>query len=123
MTRLTLALALVALMLGFVGLGLLLSWLWRRARGEDHAAERLARMAADLHAAEVARDAAAAQLAEARAARETSVADVEARVAADLREARAERDAAMEALRDARRETAEWRAAYEALAGGNADGP
>jgi hypothetical protein len=123
MTRITLALAIAALLLVFAGLGLLLGWLWRRMRGEDHAAERLARMAAQLHAAEIARDAAEARLAAATAAAVTGVAESEARLSGALREACAERDAAMEALRDARRETAEWRSAYEALIREDRDDP
>ncbi|TVQ54727.1 MAG: hypothetical protein EA355_11240 [Rhodobacteraceae bacterium] len=123
MTRLTLAFAIAALLLCFAGLGMLASWLWRRARGEDHAAERLARMAAQLHAAEVARDAAMARLSEGAAAAEASAHETETRLSAALREACAERDAAMEALRDARRDAAEWRAAYEGLSGVDRVGP
>ncbi|MGF1659704.1 MAG: hypothetical protein ACFCUS_09760 [Rubrimonas sp.] len=124
MTRLPLSFALAAILLLAVGLGWLGCWLWRRAH--DHSAEaaaHMAELAARLHAAEAARDLAEARRAEAEAAGETGVAEVRAELASELSQTRAELAAAMDALGSARRETAEWRAAYEALVKEDAEDP
>jgi hypothetical protein len=115
MTRLVLALSIAALLLLAVALGWLLGWLWRRGRDRRGPEDPVAAMAARLHAAEAARDAAEARLSERAAALETAAAEADAARARAVAEAEAERAAAVSALGDARRETAAWREAYEAL--------
>lgn len=115
MTRLTLAISIIALLALAMALGALFHWLWLRlARDPGAEALRLGALTAQLHAAEAAAlearrraDAAEAALAAERAATQAHIAEA-------LAETRAERDAAMEAIGDARREAAEWRAALEA---------
>jgi hypothetical protein len=123
MTRLVLALSIAALLLLAVALGWLLGWLWRRGRERRGPDDPMAAMAARLHAAEAARDAAEARLAERAAALETAAAEAESERSRVVAEAIAERDAALSALGDARRETAAWREAYEALVREDRDDP
>lgn len=115
MTRLTLALSIAALLLLAVALGWLLGWLWSRGRARSDAGESAAGLAARLHAAEAARDAAEARLAAGAMDHDAALAEIEKRHAGEVSSLRAELSAAMDALGAARREAAEWRAAYEAL--------
>ena len=114
MNRLLLALSIAALLLLFAALGWMLHWLWHRATGHAAAEEaRRADLITRLHAAEMARDAALAELAT-REAAAVAASDAET-LARRLAEREAELAAAMDALREARAATAEWRSAYEAL--------
>ena len=115
MTRLTLAVSIMALLLLAAALGALFHWLWLRlSRDPGAEALRLGALTAQLHAAEAAAREARRRAETAETALEAERADAERRIAAALAETRAERDSAMEAIGDARREAAEWRAALEA---------
>ncbi|MFN3613548.1 MAG: hypothetical protein ACK4WC_03175 [Rubrimonas sp.] len=118
MTRLVIALSIAALLLLAFALGWLCHWLWSRPERRVAAgADRLAQMAAQLHAAEASADAAAARAAAAEARLQDARDEIKAELGVKLSEARAELAAAMDALREARGDAAEWRAAYERTVG------
>lgn len=115
MTRLTLAISIMALLGLAMALGALFHWFWLRlARDQGAEALRLGALTAHLHAAEAAALEARRRAETAEAALATERATTQARITEALAETRAECDAAMEAIGDARREAAEWRAALEA---------
>jgi hypothetical protein len=114
MTRLTIALSIAAVLLLAAAAGWAACWFWSRpARRAGADAERLSALTADLHAAEIAAEAARRRAEAAEAALAEARTGADAAAASRIAELRAELAAAMDALGDARRDAEGWRRAYE----------